>query len=245
MYEIKLNQFEGPLGLLLEMIERRKLFISDVSLAEIANSYVEYLKQFEKFPIEDVAAFVSVASTLMLIKSRSLMPGMNITVEEEHSIEELENRLKVYRLIKKLSEYPEKLFGKNIIFSREGFKGVEIGFIEPRGLDTELLHEALKNAVDNLPTKEVLPEVQVKKIISLGEKIEELSRRVQGAMEISFSDFAQTKDGADKEECKIEIIVSFLAMLELTKMGIIIVKQQGLFSNIDMCSTEQNQEFRI
>lgn len=227
------------MGLLLEMIERRKLLINDVSLSEIANSYVEYLKKFEKFPTEDVASFVSVASTLMLIKSRSLMPGIELTAEEEHSIEELENRLKVYRLIKRLSEYPKKLFGKNIIVARESFKGLEVGFVEPRDLDINSLHWVLKNIVDNLPTKEVLPEIQVKKIISLGEKIEELSQRVQGSLEMSFSDFAKTKDGVDKEECKIEIIISFLAMLELTKMGIIMVKQQDLFSNINMCSTKE------
>lgn len=242
MYEIKLNQFEGPLGLLLEMIERRKLLINDVSLAEIANSYVEYLKKFEKFPTEDVAAFVSIASTLMLIKSRSLMPGMELTVEEEQSIEELENRLKVYRIIKKLSEYPKKLFGKNIIFAREGFKGIEVGFVEPRDLDINSLHLSLKEITNNLPEKEALPEVQVKKIVSLGEKIDELSQRIQGALEVSFSEFAKTKNGADKEECRVEIIVSFLAMLELTKRGIIIVKQQSLFSNIDMCSSENTKE---
>ena len=84
----------------------------------------------------------------------------------------------------------------------------------------------------------------MKKIISIGEKIEELSQRIQGALEMSFSEFAKTKNSADKEEHKIEVIISFLAMLELTKRGIIIVRQQGLFSGIDMCSCEQNQELR-
>lgn len=125
------------MDLLLSLIEKRKFSINDVSLAEITDQYVEYLKKLQNFPIEEVTFFIVIASTLMLIKSRSLMPGLELTDEEEQSIEELEERLKLYRRIRQLSLHIKNLFGRNPLFSREGFRGIEVGFIEPEGFDVK------------------------------------------------------------------------------------------------------------
>jgi len=72
-YQIKLEKFEGPLGMLLELIEKRKLSISDVSLADVTDQYVDYLKTLEGFPLGEVSSFIAIASTLLLIKSASLI----------------------------------------------------------------------------------------------------------------------------------------------------------------------------
>lgn len=240
MYAVKLGQFEGPLDLLLELIEKRKFSINDVSLAEITDQYVEYLKKLENFPTEEVVIFIAIASTLMLIKSRSLMPSLELTEEEEKSIEELEERLKIYGRIRELSFHIKNIFAKNPVFIREGFKGVEIGFIEPEGLDINKLVCVLREVLDKLPVKECLPEKEVKKVISLEEKITELTERMRTSLEMSFSEFTGSKNSAEKEEIKIEIIVSFLAMLELVKQGIIMVKQAELFDNINICPAANN-----
>src|SRR3989344_4591424 len=92
-FYIKTRSFEGPLELLLELIEKRKLFISDISLAAVADEYMVYVRDFDDFPMEDTAQFILTASTLVLIKSRSLLPGVKLTEEEVSDIQDLERRL--------------------------------------------------------------------------------------------------------------------------------------------------------
>lgn len=231
------------MDLLLELIEKRKFSINDISLAQITDQYVEYLKKLENFPMGEVVVFIAIASTLMLIKSRSLMPSMELTEEEEKSIEELEGRLKIYRRIRELSLHIKNIFARNPTFSREGFRGVEVGFVEPEGLNMNKLAGILKEIIGKFPAKEYLPEKEVKKVISIEEKIMELTDRIQISMEMSFSEFSRQKNIAEKEEIKIEIIVSFLAMLELVKQGIIMVKQTELFDNINICSIANNHNY--
>ena len=82
IFQIKTEAFEGPLDLLLALIEKRKLFISDISLAEVADDFIEYIKTFDEFPVDMTANFILIASTLLLIKSKSLLPSMTLTSEE-------------------------------------------------------------------------------------------------------------------------------------------------------------------
>lgn len=234
MYAVKTSRFEGPLDLLLDLIEKRKLSISDVSLAQITDQYLEHLKKFQNFPMEEVIFFIAIASTLMLIKSRSLIPNMELTGEEEQSIEELEERLKLYRRIKQLSLHIKNLYTKNILFSREGFKGTETVFAEPEGVDVKKLARILKEIVINLPAEECLPEAEVKKVISLEDKIQELTERIQQSLEMSFLEFSNSNK-EEREEKKLEVIISFLAMLELVKQGVIMVRQSKLFDSINIC----------
>lgn len=241
MYAVKTSRFEGPLDLLLELIEKRRVSINDVSLSDITDQYIEYLKKLESFPIEEVAFFIAIASTLMLIKSRSLMPSLELTEEEEQSIAELEERLKIYKRFRELSLRIKELYGKQVLFNREGFKGVSLGFIEPTNLDLDKIYKTLKATIDRLPVKECLAEAEIKKVISLEEKIEELTERIRNSLELSFYEFANSKKNG-RDDIKIEIIVSFLAMLELVKQGIIIVKQAKLFDNINICSVNNNHE---
>jgi len=250
MYEVKTTQFEGPLDLLLGLIEKRKVSINDVSLAGIAEQYLEHLKRLQNFPLEEVASFVVIASTLMVLKSRSLMPSMELTEEEEQSIEELEGRLRVYKRVRDLSVHLEKLFGKNPLFERDGFKGANSrlllstpetkkDFVEPEGVSRESLHTCLMGILNSLPVIEQLPEVEVKKIISLEDKILELSGRVQESLDVSFSEFSVSNDDIERDNKKVEIIISFLAMLELVKQGFIMVRQEDLFDSINIRKQEE------
>jgi segregation and condensation protein A len=235
-YSVKVKDFEGPFDLLLGLIESRELSINEIYLAEITDQYLDYLKGLESFPLEEVASFVVVASTLMLIKSRSLLPSLEITTEEEKSITELEDRLKIYQKIRELALGLQKNIGKEPMFEREAFKGFEINFLEPEGVNIEKLHSLLQNVLASLPVKEKLPEVEVKKIITLEEKILELTDRIQNSLQMSFREFAGA--GRHGAEIKAEIIVSFLAMLELVKQGIIMVKQEENFDNISISKIE-------
>ena len=113
---MKTQVFEGPLDLLLELVTKRKLFVNDVSLAEVTDDFIKYLDEHEKFPLGESAEFIVIASTLMLIKSRSLLPQIALTDEEEESIHDLEDRLVFYAKVKELAAGLKKIFCKKNIF---------------------------------------------------------------------------------------------------------------------------------
>ena len=114
-YKVQLPIFEGPLDLLLDLIEQRKLLINDVSLAKVTDDYLAHIKEEGGFSLPGAAQFILVASTLLLIKSRSLLPSLALTEEEEGSIEDLERRLMLYKKMKDLRAGVQTLFGKEII----------------------------------------------------------------------------------------------------------------------------------
>lgn len=223
-FSVKTHIFEGPLDLLLELVTKRKLFINDVSLSQVADDFIAYLDKHEEFPIDESAEFILVASTLMLVKSRSLLPMLELTQEEEESIHDLENRLAVYARVKELAQGLRTLFGKRIIFEKGPRKNEVIIFSPDSKTDTQNLLSALQNVIESLPKKEVLPKVTVKKVISLEEMIERLADRISQASKLSFKDFHGSK-GKVNHEKKVSIIVGFLAMLELVKRGAIRVTQ--------------------
>ena len=99
-YQVKTPIFEGPLDLLLNLIEKRKLFINEISLAEVTDDYLTYIKNLPKISISDMTIFILIAATLILIKSKSLISNIELTEEEEGQIEDLERRLKIYQKIK-------------------------------------------------------------------------------------------------------------------------------------------------
>src|SRR3990167_5690510 len=102
-YTVRTQVFEGPLDLLLELVTKRKLFVNDVSLAQVTDDFIRYIDERGEIPLGESAEFILVASTLMLIKSRSLLPMLELTEEEEESIHDLENRLALYARTKELA----------------------------------------------------------------------------------------------------------------------------------------------
>ncbi len=225
-YTVKTPVFEGPLDLLLDLVTKRKLFVNDVSLSQVTDDFIKYLEEHEEFPISESAEFIVIASTLMLIKSRSLLPMIKLTDEEEESIHDLENRLVLYARIKELATGLKSIFGKQIIFEKIPGKNPLITFSPDSKTDTKNILLALEKVLESLPKKEMLPKVTVKKVISLEEMMERLAERISKASKINFKDFHATK-GAMTYEKKVSIIIGFLAMLELVKRGAIRVTQKG------------------
>lgn len=224
-YKVKTEVFEGPLDLLLELISKRKLFVNDVSLAQVTDDFISYIESHDEFPIGESAEFILVASTLMLIKSRSLLPMLELTEEEQESIHDLEDRLALYAKVKELSVGIKNRFGKNIIFEKSPRKNDIIVFSPDSKTDTANLLIALERVIEALPKKEALSKVTVRKVVSLEEMIEKLAERVSRATRFKFSEFHGK--GELTREKKVSIIVGFLAMLELVKRGAIRVTQEG------------------
>ncbi len=228
-YSIKTHIFEGPLDTLLSLIEKRKLFINDVSLAQVADDYIAYIKGLGDFPVAESAHFILIASTLVLIKSKSLLPTLNLSEEEEQSMEDLENRLKEYQKYKALSRHLRERFGVSVEYLRLPSKEKIIVFTPDESVSINRIQETIKRIVLQIPKIEIIPKAIVKKIISLEETIDNLTKRITESMKMSFKDFA----GIGKAE-KLDVIVSFLAVLELVKQGIIMVRQDKDFHDIEM-----------
>lgn len=226
-YSVKTEVFTGPLDLLLDLIEKRKLFVNDVSLSQVTDDFVKYIEMHEEFPINESAEFILVASTLMLIKSRSLLPSLPLTEEETASIEDLEDRLKLYQKVKELSLELKKLYGQKIIFEKEPKRSEVIVFSPDSKTDVENLSNVLMHLLNTLPKKETLPKTTVRKIITLEQMIEKLSERIAKGMRMKFSEVYS------KEE-KVNTIVGFLAVLELVKRGVLRVNQEVKHGEIEM-----------
>ena len=224
-YTVKTPVFEGPLDLLLELVSQRKLFVNDVSLSKVTDDFIRYINEHEEFPIRESAEFIVVASTLMLIKSRSLLPMLKLTDEEEESIHDLENRLLLYSRVKELSAGLKSIFGKKIIFEKTPSKNPAIFFSPDSKTDVENLLVSLERVIESLPKKESLPKVTIRKVISLEEMIKKLAERITKANKLNFKEFHG--GGALTYEKKVSIIIGFLAMLELVKRGAIRVTQEG------------------
>jgi segregation and condensation protein A len=228
-FTVKQSAFEGPLDLLLDLIEKRKLFVNDVSLAKVADDYIAYIRNLADFPVADSAHFILVASTLLLIKSKSLLPTLDLTTEEQASIDDLNRRLKIYERMRELSAKIKPMFGANTLYAR-GERKLDPVFSPDADMTAENFLLAAGRVLANLPKREFLPKVVVDKVISLETMIENLTRRVSDNLRMSFKQFS----GAESKGEKVNIIVSFLAMLELVKQGVINVTQEKHFDDIQM-----------
>ncbi len=228
-FTVKTTGFEGPLDLLLDLIEKRKLLISDVSLAKVTDDFIAHISQFENMPMGESAHFILIASTLLLIKSKSLLPDLNLTEEEKGDIHSLEIRLKIYKRIKDASLGVGELFGKDIIFAQSQSLPAIPVFVPNPNYSLENTRLSLLDLINRLPKKENLPQAVVKKVISLEEMIGTLTTRITGHLRMSFKEFTK-----EHKENRVNVIVSFLAMLELVKQGIVHVSQESAFSDIQM-----------
>ena len=225
-FKIKQDNFEGPLDLLLNLIEKHKLSINQISLAKVANDFISHINSKEDFPIAEGADFILVASTLVLIKSKSLLPSFELSEEEQGSIEDLEARLKFYRRIKEASKGIKELFGRRPMFFPKERK-VEPVFSPHEKMTIANVIASVRGIISALPKFDKLPKAIVQKVVSLEEMIKNLSERITKSLKMSFRDFS----GMGKKE-KVHVIVSFLALLELFKQGLIRVAQDKHFSDI-------------
>ncbi len=236
-YKVKQGNFEGPLDVLLSLIEARKLFVNEISLAEVTNDYISYIKSLteESKNINDVSYFVLIAATLILVKSKSLLPNIALTEDETEKIVDLESRLKLYQIIKNVSVDIKTNFGAKIIFSPCDRIWSEPIFSPDPLITIRVISKSIEDVLASVPKKEnKLPEIEIKKIINIDEIINSLTERIQGAINISFRDFSKSHGAGDAEEAKVHVIVSFLAMLELVREGLIDVMQNASFDDIEI-----------
>jgi segregation and condensation protein A len=218
--------FEGPLEHLLDLIERRKLLINDVTLALVADEYIAYARGMEAHPVGETADFIHVASTLLLIKSKSLLPIFELSENEEGDIKDLEYRLKLYQLFRVCATTVSEQYGATPLYERTTVPPREPVFLPDRHTTTPVLHQLLTNLIQQLPKQTFMPTAHVQSVMSLEDMITSLEERIVRQVKIRFSDIV--KNSPDHKTS----IVSFLAVLELVKQGFVSVRQTEKFDEI-------------
>lgn len=228
---IKQEKFEGPLGLLLKLIEQEELDITQVSLAKIADQYVNYIKDSSiSISPEDMAEFLVVAARLLLIKSRALLPFLY--PEEEEEIEELEQQLKMYKEFVDASRGISKMIGKKkFMFAREFNRKAVMAsaniFSPPKSLNKSDMKMIFNDLLIRIkPSEKVLEEKVLEEKINIEDRILSIHDTIKRRIEMNFKEIIE---GA---KTKTEVIVNFLAMLELVKQRDILASQSGLFGDI-------------
>jgi segregation and condensation protein A len=231
MINFKIDKFEGPLGLLVELIEKEEMDITEISLAKIADQYIEYIRRAREIEPEEMADFLVVAAKLLLIKSRALLPFLKAEAEEE--IKEFEDQLRMYKEFLEAAKKIEAIIGqKRFSFSREFNRQAILAnaniFSPPKKLCSKDLHSLFNEIIKNIRPVEVLEEKRLEKTFNIEDKILAIQQILLNQIKISFNHILA---GA---QCKTEVIVSFLALLELIKQKNIVVAQNGLFSEIEI-----------
>jgi segregation and condensation protein A len=225
-YTVQIENFQGPLDKLLNLVKKEELNINQISLAKVTGDFLNYVNEIQnKESISEslLADFLVIASKLILIKSKVLIPTLELDEEEEEDIEELEVQLKLYQEIKTAEINIEKKWSeKPKIFTREFLTGSEKIF-SPNDVKIEDLIISIKSIIKEV--KKIKPVQNIKKeVINLKDKIQDIMLRITDKP-TGFKNFFQTGT-------KGEIVVMFLAVLHLFRNDKINFQQKERFGEI-------------
>ena len=237
-YKIKLDIFEGPLDLLLYLVKKDHLNIYDIPIAEVTQQYLAYLELMKLLDLNIAGEFLVMAATLMQIKSKMLLPAepTQQAEEEEDPRQELVKRLLEYEKFKEIAENLKQMETGQ----QEVFKRPKIEAIDETNIETEMYFEAsifdlisaFSAAMENVP-KELFYEV-IKDEFTIEEKIHQILHLLLVKPTLAISElFGKAKN-------KIEIVVSFLAILELIRMKEIVAFQKEQFQEIEISRNKNN-----
>jgi segregation and condensation protein A len=221
-FVVNQGRFEGPYIKILELVESHKLSISEVSLSKITDEYIDHIKSIENKNIFDMSEFVLVASTLMLIKAKSLIPKFTFNEEEEKQVDNLEKKLLLFQEIKIAMRNVEQSFDKSRSCSRERTKSdriINFNDYELKLLSMKNLFSIALLTIAKLPNYERLRNIAVRHNIKIEHVIENILNRITESF-TSLKGMATQLGSSNQREIKKNIIVSFLALLELIKTGI-------------------------
>ena len=229
MLNIKLEKFEGPLALLLQLIEKEEMDVTQVSLANVADQYVSYIREVRNIIPEEMADFLVVAARLLLIKSKALLPYLY--PEEEEEIQDFEDQLKMYQEFLAATKKLERILGKKkFMFAREFNRKAALSqtnlFSPPKNIKVKDIKNIFSDLLFRLRPEEKLEEETLDHKINIEDKIISIQNSLLNRIKMSFDNIIS------EAKNKTEIVVSFLAVLELMRQREIMLKQDGLFKEI-------------
>lgn len=237
---VKLQVFEGPLDLLLHLIDKNKIDIYDIPIVEITNQYMEYIEAMEQSDLNVMSEFLLMAATLLDIKCRMLLPKeVNEDGEEEDPRQELVEQLLQYKMYKYMSyELKDRqIDSERVMYRKPDIPDEVAGYVEPVDLD-ELLEDLtlgrLQNIFQDVMRKQTDKIDQIrsrfgkieKEEITVSEKLAQVEAYALRHKKFSFRELIT------KQESRVQIVVTFLAILEMMKFGQIVIEQEQPFDDI-------------
>lgn len=241
---VKLEAFEGPLDLLLHLLDKNKVNIYDIPIAEITNQYLDYIREMQRQDLNIMSEFLVMAATLIAIKSKMLLPKeVNEDGEEEDPRAELVQKLLEYKMYKCMSYElrDRQVDAKRILYKKPTVPSEILAYEEPVNLE-ELMSGLTINKLNSIfqsvmrRQENKIDRVRAgfgkieKEEVSLPEKMAYLQEYAVSHKRFWFRSLLESQSS------KMEIIVSFLAILELMKMGKISISQENLFDDIEIVS---------
>lgn len=222
-FTVAQETFSGPLGLLLELLDKNELEIKDVALAKITDDYLAYLDANE-VPSEELADFLVIASRLIYIKSRALMPYLRID-EEEEKVTSLEDQLRLYRMFADAANRIQDQYSGDRYSFRRPFVKVkrkeQPSFLPAQNITGVSLRAAFRVMLKRLEPFFALQEASIERVKSVEERLEELRGAITTRASMSF------KEVVAGARSKAEVVVSFLALLELVRRQVVKAQQKG------------------
>lgn len=229
-YKFRLEQFEGPLDLLLHLIKVTKIDIRDIFLSDITEQYLEMMKNIDDVNIEKASEFINMSATLLEIKSRHLLPVENEDVEEEDPEQRLIRQIEEYKIFKEQGEVLAKIEDISRFYKAPDNSVGEFKYELPDKLSSDSLIRAFTTLMQKMSVKAEV--VQEKKIVkdrfTVAQKINQIKDTLLVKKEFKF------RDMFEESYSRSEVINTFLALLELLKRQYITVVQNNLFDDIDI-----------
>jgi len=232
--KIKVEKFEGPLDLLLQLIEREELSITEISLSKIADQYLAYLESVARRDPEELADFLVVAAKLLLLKSRELLPSAPVPEDEGPS---LASQLRMYKIFWEAAQRLERVFKEKRFISFRDKLPASIAprFSPPPGISGDRLRAAFVQVLERITPIVKYPEERLKKTVSIQEKIDRIRSIIQKEATVRFREILA---GAAS---KTEVVVNFLALLELVRARTVSVTQDEAFGDILISRVTQQE----
>ena len=237
-YTVTIPVYEGPLALLLDLIERAELDITAVSLAQVTDQYLTYVRALEQVTADEISSFLVIAAKLIQIKSEALLPRPPVReVGEEDPAEDLARQLRMYKRFKEIGHWLEERQDKNLrTFLRVAPPPKVEAKLDLSDITLADLLEAAERMFAAEQEKQALGTVIAPPRITIREKIEMIATHLRTSQGATFRGLL------GENPTRLEIVVTFLALLELVKRYRVQAQQESLFSDIAIQPMEEFQE---
>jgi segregation and condensation protein A len=224
MYKLKIENFTGPLDLLLQLIEDQKMEITEIAIAQVTEQFLAHIEKIEDRDPEELSDFLVVAARLLYLKSKAILPVQ----EDEEVYDDLEKQLKMYKEFVEASKKIDQMIKTgNFTFSRPKLpQELKVNFSPAPNITVKNLREVFLTILKRLDPLVKMPKQLMQKTISLQARIFELKDLIKKQEKMQF------KDLFNNAKNKTEVIINFLAVLELVKQNQLTVKQGSLFDEI-------------
>ena len=244
LYRIETPVYQGPLDLLLQLIERAELDITKLALAQVTEQYLSHLHEIEEKAPEEVSIFLVIAAKLLQIKSEALLPKPPIReLGEEDPGDALIRQLQEYKQFKKVAGFLGEREKHNLRSYPRLAKPPKVkGKVDLSGFDIYNLRDMAQSLLSRIDTRENLNTVVKAPKITIRQKIRYIIQTIHNIGKTTFRSLLK------EHHSRIEVVVTFLAMLELIKQRYIIAKQDTLFGDIDLTpssSLDEQTEFEL